>query len=92
MLLRLIRTNYRLLLSFPSIRILDRTQPGINFLYPCHALREAKRVIAGLEMRIDMEIKSIRLSNRTGTDRVSTVCEVSEILLTPRRSLLARKP
>jgi hypothetical protein len=38
------------------------------FLYPCHAIREPNRVISGLEMRIDMEIRSIRTSIRTGTD------------------------
>jgi hypothetical protein len=43
---------------------LNRTQPGIINCYPCHALRKPHRVIFDLEMRIGMEIMSIRMPNR----------------------------
>jgi hypothetical protein len=75
MFLGLIRTYYGFLNGVPSDRMLDRIQPGINFLYPCHAIRKPNRIIIiimaksnyhhyhGLEMRKDRGIKNIRVSD-----------------------------
>jgi len=40
---------------FLPIRIVIRSQLGINLCYPCHALRKAKGVDYGLEMWVGIK-------------------------------------
>jgi len=53
--------NLELLLP---IRILTRGQLGNNLLYPCQALRKPKGINCGLELRVGMEIRAVRMPNR----------------------------
>jgi hypothetical protein len=52
--------------------MLDRIQPGIDFLHLCHAIRKPNRVIFCLELRTDMDrYGKLRVSARRSVKRKS---------------------